>query len=548
MGGREVGGLSNQLAAHMELGNAEHHDLVSRFWNTDNLAKQAGAKAVDMFDDVASGKIKAIWIMATNPVVSMPDADKVKAALENCELVVVSDCDSNTDTTQFADVLLPAQGWGEKDGTVTNSERRISHQRRFLTVAGEAKPDWWIICEVAKRMGFDQDFSYQSQLEIFREHAALSSFENNGTRDFDLGGLAELSEADYESFQPVQWPVTETQNKGTARLFTENQFFTSNSKAQFVPVLFSPPVNEPISTYPLILNTGRVRDQWHTMTRTARSARLNGHIAEPFVEIHPEDAQTWQLEGGALAQIESLWGKAIARVQLSHEQQKGNVFIPMHWNAQYASLARVDALVNPVVDPISGQPEFKHTPVKVQPYRTTWHGFILSRTAIDLPDTQYWVKIKGDQFWRYELAGESRIADPAAWSREQLGDNGDWIEFSDSTQSIYRAVKVVDDKMESVVFLSPTHDLPLRTWLSQQFLEEQVSDELRLGLLSGKPGAGIPDVGPIVCACFAVGENTIKDAVASGDAKTVDDIGSLLKAGTNCGSCIPELKKIISSI
>ncbi|OUR65095.1 nitrate reductase [Methylophaga sp. 42_25_T18] len=545
MGGREVGGLSNQLAAHMELGNAEHHDLVSRFWNTENLAKHAGAKAVDMFNDVASGKIKAIWIMATNPVVSLPDADKVKAALEKCELVVISDCDKHTDTTEYANVLLPAQGWGEKDGIVTNSERRMSHQRQFLSVAGEAKPDWWIVCEVAKRMGFEQAFSYQSQVDIFREHAALSSFENNGARDFDLGAMAKISNDAYDSLEPIQWPVTATQANGTARLFTDNQFFTANAKAQFVPVSFTRPVNEPTAEYPLILNTGRVRDQWHTMTRTARSARLNGHVAEPFLEIHPDDAQSHKIEGGALAQVDSQWGKAIVRVQISSEQRKGSVFVPMHWNAQYASLARVDALVNPVVDPISGQPEFKHTPVKVRPYRPSWHGFILSRTAINVTDSQYWVKIKGEQFWRYELAGEENISEPEQWSRNQLGDNGEWLEFSDSAKSSYRAAKVVDEKIESVIFLSPTHDLPMRTWLSRQFSEEQLTDEVRMGLLSGKPGAGVPDVGPIVCACFGVGENTIRDAVNCGDAKTVDDIGSLLKAGTNCGSCIPELKKII---
>jgi assimilatory nitrate reductase catalytic subunit len=214
MGGREVGGLANQLAAHMDIQNPKHHDLVSRFWQTDKLATQAGAKAVDLFRDVESGKIKAVWIMATNPVVSLPDADQVKNALAKCDLVIVSDCEANTDTTDLANILLPAQGWSEKDGTVTNSERRISHQRGFLTPVGEAKADWWIMTEVAKRMGFAEAFPYQSAVEIFREHAALSAFENNGERDFDIGAMATISDQDYADLNFIQWPVNADNQQG----------------------------------------------------------------------------------------------------------------------------------------------------------------------------------------------------------------------------------------------------------------------------------------------------------------------------------------------
>jgi assimilatory nitrate reductase catalytic subunit len=547
MGGREVGGLSNQLAAHMELENPQHHDLVSRFWKTDTLASTAGAKAVELFNDVDKGKIKAIWIMATNPVVSMPDADRVKAALDKCELVIVSDCDKHTDTTDYANVLLPAQAWGEKDGTVTNSERRISHQRQFLAVAGEAKPDWWIISQVASRMGFGHAFQYQTPVEIFREHAALSSFENNGLRDFDLGAMVDISDNEYEALQPIQWPVTTTNKNGTARLFEDRQFFTESGKANFIAVTASPPVNTPTAKYPLILNTGRVRDQWHTMTRTARSAKLNGHMPEPILEIHPDDAQTWQLEDSALAQINSEWGQMVARVQISDDQIKGSVFIPMHWNAQYAALARVGVVINPVVDPLSGQPEYKHTPVNVAAYTPVWYGFVLSRRPINLSDdVHYWVKIKGEQFWRYELAGEELIDDPKTWAKALLTEEGDCLEFVDQGTQRYRCANIVNDKIETGVFISPNHDLPTRTWLGQLFADENINDEKRMSLLAGKPGAGLPDIGPIVCACFGVGENTIKEALAGGKAKTIDDIGNLLKAGTNCGSCMPEIKKLLT--
>ncbi len=544
MGGREVGGLSNQLAAHMDIDNANHRDLLSRFWETDNLTTSAGAKAVDMFDDVASGKIKAIWIMATNPVVTMPDADKVRAALQACELVVVSDCEQFTDTTTRADIVLPALAWGEKCGTVTNSERRISRQRNVLPHPGEAEEDWWIISEVAKRLGYQQHFNYQSSADIFREHAALSGFENNGIRDFDISGLASITDQEYDQLQPVQWPVTADKPEGTARLFTDNKFFTANGKAQFIAITPRAPVNATSDAYPLVLNTGRVRDQWHTMTRTARSTKLNGHIAEPFVDIHPIDAEKWSIKAHDLAKVESQWGSALARVQITEAQSVGNIFVPMHWTQQNSSLSRVDAVVNPVVDPISGQPELKHTPVKISPYRAAWHGFILSRTRLKISIDDYCVSVKGEQFWRYELAGESKIEDYSAWAKQQLGEEGEWLEFADAKAQRFRAGIIKNNQLDAVVFLAPNHDLPARTWLSNLFTESPLSDEARSNLLAGKPGADQPDVGPLVCACFGVGENTIKDAISCGAAKSVEDIGKQLKAGTNCGSCIPELKKL----
>ncbi len=545
MGGREVGGLSNQLAAHMDIDNPTHHDLVSRFWGTDSLTTSAGAKAVDMFNDVASGKIKAIWIMATNPVVTLPDADKVREALQACDLVVVSDCEQNTDTTACADILLPALAWGEKCGTVTNSERRISRQRNILPHPGEAEEDWWIISHVAQRLGFEQQFDYRSSAEIFREHAALSGYENKGARDFDISGLIELSDEQYDQLEPVQWPINARNPNGTERLFTDKRFFTASGKAQFIAIQPRSPVNAPNEAYPLILNTGRVRDQWHTMTRTARSAKLNGHIPEPFVEIHPADAKKWSVIEGALALIESQWGSVLARVQITDNQRQGSVFIPMHWNQQNASSSRVDTVVNPVVDPLSGQPESKHTPVSIRPYQAVWHGFILSRTPLPSINCQYWLQIKGEQFWRYELAGDTAINDSSAWAKQHLSSDGEWLEFSDNTSRRYRAGVIKNNQLESVIFIAPTHELPTRSWLSQLFAEKELSSEARTNLLAGKPGADQPDIGPLICACFGVGENTIKEAIACGDAKTVDDIGKQLKAGTNCGSCIPELKKLL---
>jgi len=440
MGGREVGGLAHQLAAHTDFSNPAEIDLVSRFWNAPNIAQKGGLPAIDLFDAIYDGKIKAVWIMGTNPVVSLPNADKVKEALKRCEFVVVSDCIAQTDTTALAHVLLPAQGWSEKDGTVTNSERRISRQRALFSPAGSAKPDWWIITQVARRLGFEQAFHYQSPVEIFREHAALSGFENNGERAFNISALANISAKDYDNFQPTQWGITPDSPNGTARFFADGKFFTKSGKAQLIPITPRLPVNSPDKKYPLILNTGRIRDQWHTMTRTAIAAKLNQHKPEPFVEIHPEDANKYLGRCGfirtdsvdntmrinphlQLARIESRWGSMFARIQITDAQREGEIFVPMHWTAQQSSAGRMGALVNPVFDPISKQPESKHTPVKISLYQPAWQGFVLSRRELKITEPEYWVKNKGDEFYRYELVGNKSPENWANWARNTLCAN-----------------------------------------------------------------------------------------------------------------------------
>ena len=547
MGGREVGGLSHQLAAHMDFSSTEDIDRVARFWGSDRIAKAAGFPAVELFDAIYDGKVKAVWIMGTNPVVSLPDADKVKEALQRCDFVVVSDCIADTDTTALAHVLLPAQGWSEKDGTVTNSERCISRQRTLLKPAGSAKPDWWIITQVARRMGFEQAFHYQKPVEIFREHAALSGFENNGERDFDISAFADISEADYDRLSPIQWPVNQRYPQGRARFFDDGKFFTPSGKARFIAVTPRPPVNAPDANYPLILNTGRLRDQWHTMTRTAIAAKLNQHKPEPFVEVHPADAEHYRLSQNALALIESRWGSMIARVQVTDGQQQGNLFVPMHWTGQYAGRGRMGALVNPVVDPISRQPECKHTPVRITSYQPAWHGFILSRHALKMIATDYWVKIKGERFYRYELAGQDVPEDWQHWARTCFGDGAkaQWLEYQDKSAGNYRAAQLVDNRLDSVVFIAGHINLPERGWLTGLFVKDELNPEERRALLTGIPPLGAPDVGAIVCACFNVGEKTIRNAIKEKGLKTHQQVGQCLKAGTNCGSCVPEIKALL---
>jgi len=545
MGGREVGGLATTLAAHMDFDDTAC-ERIQRFWQSPTIARRPGLKAVELFEAIEAGQVKAVWIMATNPAVSLPATGRVGRALARCDLVVVSDCVRRTDTTAHAHLLLPAATWGEKDGTTTNSERRISRQRPFLRPPGEARPDWWIITQVARRMGFAEGFPYTAPAQIFREHARLSGFENRGERAFDIGGLARLDNPAYDALAPIQWPVPEAGHPGTARIFADRVFHTPSGRARLIPVAPRPPAAACSPTSPLLLNTGRIRDQWHTMTRTGTVARLTAHIAEPRVELHPDDAAGLGLADGALAHLSSATGAMLARVHLADGQLPGTVFVPIHWSDRFATEARVNALVAAVTDPLSGEPELKQTPVAVAPFLPVWHGFALSRTPLlGSTDADYCVRIRGRHFWRYELAGAEESADWAAWCRAHLPGAGEWLEYQDRGARRYRAARLHDDRLQACLFVGPTHDLPTRTWLAQLFAETALDGAARASLLTARPPVGGSDVGPTLCSCFGVGRNTLIAAIRDDGLTTPEAIGAALQAGTNCGSCVPELRALI---
>ncbi len=543
MGGREVGGLATQLAAHMDFTPADQA-RVARFWGSGQVPDAPGVKAVEMFEAMERGDIKAVWIMATNPAVTLPQADRVAAALAKCELVVVSDCVRHTDTTALAHVLLPAAAWGEKDGTVTNSERRLSRQRAFLTPPGEARPDWWIIAEVARRMGYEAAFGYASAADVFREHARLSGLDNDGQRAFDISALAQINDADYDALQPMQWPVSQQAPHGTPRLCGDGRFFTASGKARLVAITPRPPAQSFDDDYPLVLNTGRVRDQWHTMTRTGASPKLATHTPEPYVQIHPDDAARSGLHDRGLAWVRSRHGDVLVRVMVSHEQRTGSVFVPLHWSAVQASHARVDALVAAVTDPISGQPESKQTPVYVVPYVPTWHASVLSREPIDAGAVQYRVTIKGVQHWRYELAGDDVRAWPN-WARASFGAEHEWLESEDVGAGTYRAACIKDGRLHACVFVARTSSLPPPHWLATLFGQSPLLPADRASLLSARPYGVRAASGPPVCVCFGVSRNAVARAVRAQGLTSVEAVGRVLRAGTNCGSCIPEIQAIL---
>lgn len=549
MGGREVGGLANQLAAHMEITNPLHRERVQRFWNSPTIVDHEGKKAVDLFHAIESGEIKAVWIMATNPVVSLPEADRVKAALQRCELVVVSDTNATTDTVALAHIRLPALGWGEKGGTVTNSERRISRQRPFIAAPAEARADWQALCGVAERMGFS-GFEYGSVADIFREHAQLTAFENNGERVLNLAGLCTLDDGHYEALEPLQWPINEAQQQGSARVFSDGHFFTASGRAQLLPVTPRGPAHTTNADYPLILNTGRVRDQWHTMTRSGSSPRLAAHTQEPYAEIHPQDAVRYQIEEAMLVRVTSRDGvEVIVRAKVSEQQQRGSLFVPIHWSSPFSAQARIDTLVAAVTDPISGQPESKHAPVSIAPYLPHWYGFLLSRRQLT-PDAHYWSRSAGKGLWRYQLAGDQPPDDWAASARTLLCDDDrdvGWIEYLDSATAQYRAARLVHGQLESCLYIGPGRELPPHDWLEPLFTIDRIDHHQRLALLAGRPLEPTVDAGPAICACYGVGRQTVIDTIQAKGLTTVEEIGTMFKAGTNCGSCIPELKQLLAA-
>src|SRR5438034_1398867 len=356
MGGREVGGLANQLAAHMAF-TPPDIDRVRRFWKAPRIATHEGLKAVQLFEAIGRGEIKALWVMGTNPAVSLPDADAARAALKKLELFVISENVRSNDTVNAgAHVLLPARAWGEKSGTVTNSERRISRQRAFLKPPGEAKPDWWIVGEVAKRLGFGAEFEFNSPADVFREHAALSAFENNGGRDFDIGALQSLSDQAFDAMAPALGPIRLGDIQPQQRFFADGGFFTNDHKARFIAPEIPALRTETTAARPLRLNTGRIRDQWHTMTRSGISPRLGQHLPEPFVEVHPDDATSSGVADGDFARVITDYGQCTLRVAVGERQQRGMLFAPIHWSEETAATARVGALVAPFTDPFSGQP------------------------------------------------------------------------------------------------------------------------------------------------------------------------------------------------
>lgn len=381
MGGREVGGLSNLLPAHRDLSNEQQRNEVERFWKIPlgTINPQPGLTATEMFDALHDGKLKAIWILCTNPLISLPDVTKAEEGLKTAKFVVVQEISGKPETLKYADVVLPAAAWAEKEGTMTNAGRYISHLSKIVDAPGEALPDAEIICRFAKKMGFE-GFDFRTPAEIYNEHAALTKGTTIDISDLNYGVLKQK--------RAVQWPYKKVKSDpdsyqrqdasiedyaedyfGTPRLFTDKKFYTASQKA-IIHSFDDDNQSEAITeTHPLILTTGRIRDQWHTMSKTGKVNKLNQHIGESFLEIHPVDAEKRKIKENNVVEVFNSRGNVRVKAKLSAEIKPGVVFMPMHWGKILQSdLNRVNNLTNNLVDPKSKEPDLKFSAVQVRLY------------------------------------------------------------------------------------------------------------------------------------------------------------------------------------
>lgn len=546
MGGREVGGLANQLAAHLDIENDAHRELVQNFWQSPAMADKQGAKAVDMFEDIRSGKIKAVWIIATNPMVSMPNRELIAEALQQCDCVVVSDCVSKNDTLAYADIVLPSSGWLEKDGTVTNSERTVSRQRGIVPPPGQAKHDWQIICDVATAMGF-AGFDFNGPHAVFSEWAALTGAANakpdTTQLQLNLAPIANMSKAEFDRFTPVRWPMDA--NGQSIPVFKNAEFSTANKRANFIPVVPILPVQATNADYPYVMNSGRLRDQWHTMTRTGRAAALSQHSPFASIQIHPQQAEKHAIATGDIVQASSEVGSVMAYAEVTDDVRRGSCFMPIHWNKQFASQANVSALYQSVVDPISGQPESKQAAVTLS--KPAFHHYVsvfsCEPTVIDAP---FWVRSKQSNFTHLECALDEPAANPIRFAQQQVEQSGEWVSALNGTVQV--SLLIVDKQLSVAIFVF-SHRAQQCTqvpadWLDSFFNRELTIDDISQ-LLSAQPDESFFK-GKLICSCFQVREKTIVDAVAEG-CNSVSALGDKLKCGTNCGSCKSELQQIIDA-
>ena len=546
MGGREVGGLATQLAAHLGFEDQAGRTRLARFWRAPNLARRPGFKAVDLFEAVHDGRIKALWIAGTNPAESMPQSARVRAALERCPFVVAADC-WPTATTAHAHVVLPASGWSEKDGTVTNSERVISRQRAFRAPPGAAKPDWWMFTGLARRLGFAQGFDFQSPAAIFREHAALTACVNHGTRLLDLGALAHITDTEYDALAPLRWPL----GHGDGRLFADGGFPTADGRARFLAA--APPAAPAEPDRPFILNTGRLRDQWHTMTRTGRVAALMAHREEATLEIAPADAARLGIAAGDPVAVANGEGRFVLPAAITPEQRPGDVFAAIHWTEVAGSAGTVNRLVGGARDSVSGQPAFKHGRVRIARIAPHWHGIALAREPLAVLPT-----LAGQAVWSrttrtgglvlLRFTGLAPL--PEAVTGRAIADlllalpaRGASLDYADARRGVFRLALLEGTRLLLLLYIARDRPPDLAEALFARPWHEP--DPALLFAGRGKRTGGEAAGGRIICVCHQVSERTIRGAIAREGLNDPAAIGRATRAGTGCGSCLSELKGLL---
>ncbi len=552
MGGREVGGLANLLSAHRDLDNPAHRAEVARLWGVDDVPATSGKTAVEMFEAVRRGEIKAIWIACTNPAQSLPDQNLVHEALQAAEYVVLQEAYADTETAAYADVLLPASTWGETDGTMTNSERRISRVHAAVSPPGEARADWTIVCDFARRLDPDKGarlFPYASAEAVFDEHR-----ETTRGRDLDIGGLSyALLDAG-----PQQWPFPAGATAGRARLYADGVYPTANGRARFHAAPYKP-VAEPIDArYPLHLNTGRLRDQWHAMSRTGRVARLFAHADMPRLAMNARDLELRRLQAGDLVRVKSRRGDVVVAVEASESVRPGQCFLPMHWGARFMGGRGINALTLPVFDAVSKQPELKHAAVQVAKAELPWRMAALAvGDGVKMLDAVQPL-LRACDYAAAGLAGRDRdvltlrLAHTQPLPESLLAELDAALGLDDplavmayqDPRGISKRVRVESGKVTAARLTGETAAFD---WLRDVVVEGAEAASLRAWMLApvARPPAGGTGRGRVVCNCLNVAEPDIVAAIAAG--ADLAALQATLKCGTECGSCVPELKRLIAT-
>lgn len=583
MGGREVGGLATLLSAHRDLSNPQHRAEIAALWGVKSVPDQPGASALELFERLDTGSIRMVWIACTNPAHSLPNSELVARALKKADWVVLQDAYRTTATAEFADVLLPATTWAEKEGTVTNSERRISRVRAAAPAPGQARDDWAIAVDFAQRLEQELHcrglsgsrlepgrtlFPYTCAEAVFAEHR-----ETTRGRDLDITGL---TYAMLDEQGPQQWPLPEGQATGVARLYTDGRFPTADGRARFVPNAFAPVAEDADARFPWRLNTGRLRDQWHGASRTGTLNTLFSHEPEPKVAVNPADLARLRVADGGWLTVRSRRGLVIVRAKADAGIAPQQAYLPMHWGPEFfggrSFFGGVNALTLDAVDPYSRQPELKHAAVHLSPFHATWQLVVCvqsedwlnawqrGRALMSQFDTAVCVTTGRDHptvLFRAACASRPEPAQVQA-VLDALGfDNASAMQYTDPASGHVRRVSVQADKTGAtpnarITGLCLAGDIQSESWLRRAMDESTNVWPLRAHLLS--PVAQPPgvDASPVsmVCNCLGVSQQSIEQHCAKQPAgchpgERLADLQTALKCGTQCGSCVPQLKRII---
>lgn len=581
MGGREVGGMANLLSAHRDLNNPLHRFEVAALWGIKDVPAQPGKTAVELFEAVREGSIKIIWIVCTNPAQSMPDQEMIRAALEKAELVIVQEAYQHTATVAYADILLPATSWSEKSGTVTNSERRISRVRPAIAAPGEALHDWDIATRFAQVLAGKlrangkldlPEFDYTTPEQVWNEHR-----DSTRGRDLDITGL---SYDILEQEGPQQWPYPQGASGGTARLYQDKQFATASGRARFINHAYKPPKEKTTARHPFVLNTGRLRDQWHGMSRTGTVAQLYAHAPEPCIEMCANDMERRFIKEGELVVVSNARGSQWLKARASDQLKSGQTFIAMHWGEEFLGgrSQRADGSVQAhhgvnslslsAFDPDSKQPELKHSAVHISKAEVAWQFVAMLQVA---PGEL----LRMQQALRTHF-GEFDFASSVLFGREQQGilfraahrstpapqalealltclhlKDESILHYRDPARGNARHLRLVrEDGHNHLHGFALAGDTAAEAWM-QTLLQEQTHISTSLELLRQNAPSANQEAKPSskqVCTCFNVSEDAVKTSLstcAGNDKERLSLLQSKLRCGTNCGSCLPELKQLI---